>query len=366
MIADGWGAKHIEATNAYTGNTPSYQNDPAWTRNWISTFPSGCGYNSNQAWNDFSYVLECATDSAAAATALFTGIKTQNGRINVSLDLDSRFVNIGEIAKTLGKAVGAVSSVPVSHATPGAWTSHNNNRQNGYAISDEALFEDPNTTGLPSETGYAGGHGANIPSVDVLIGDRRAGYVNSGIRDKLASESGQPGKHILVERSPGQDGGAILSALADDPGTTKLAGLFDHIYHTADDSGFDPENPTLADSSVAALKVLNRNGNGFVLLVEGGAVDWASHANNMDHMIGELIDFNEAVQAVADWVEDSTNGSSWLNTLLIVTGDHETGYLTAGPNTFPDKPLGEISDRTLALEKLISGSGVSILSIVIM
>ena len=72
-------------------------------------------------------------------------------------------------------------------------------------------------------------------------------------------------------------------------------------------------------------------------------------------MIGELIDFNEAVQEVIDWVEDPNNGSSWSNTLLIVTGDHETGYLTPGPGIFPNNSLGEVSERTLALEKMISG-----------
>ena len=117
------------------------------------------------------------------------------------------------------------------------------------------------------------------------------------------------------------------------------------------------ENPTLADSTIAALTVLNRNPNGFVLMVEGGAVDWSGHANNMDNMIGEMIDFNEAVQDVIVWVEDPTNGSGWNDTLVIVTGDHECGYLTAGPGIFPDVSLGVVSDTTLALEKIYSGSG---------
>lgn len=91
-------------------------------------------------------------------------------------------------------------------------------------------------------------------------------------------------------------------------------------------------------------------------MVEGGAVDWAGHANNMDRMIGELLGFNEAVQAVIDWVDDPHNGSNWDNTLVIVTGDHETGYLTAGPGVFPDQPLGAVNSSTLALEKELAGS----------
>jgi len=92
-------------------------------------------------------------------------------------------------------------------------------------------------------------------------------------------------------------------------------------------------------------------------MIEGGAIDVAAHANNMYAMIGEMIDFNEAVQAVIDWVEDPSNGSDWNNTLVIVTGDHESGYLTAGPGVFPDEPIGDVNNTTLSLEKLITNGG---------
>ncbi|MEW6570086.1 MAG: alkaline phosphatase [Nitrospirota bacterium] len=191
----------------------------------------------------------------------------------------------------------------------------------------------------------------------MIIGDGREGYVNDAIRNKLKSESGDTGKHFLVERKAGVDGGNALLAAANSQSVTKLAGLFDHVYHTADDSDYSPENPTLAESTIAALTVLNKNPDGFILIVEGGAIDWAGHANNMDQMIGEMIDFNEAVQAVIDWVNDSNNGSGWNNTLVIVTGDHETGYLTGGWGVFPDWPLGDVNNSTLTLEKIVSNSG---------
>jgi alkaline phosphatase len=66
-------------------------------------------------------------------------------------------------------------------------------------------------------------------------------------------------------------------------------------------------------------------------MVEGGAIDWASHGNQSGRMIEEQIDFDNAVDAVMDWVRESSN---WGETLLIVTGDHETGYLT-GPGSDP-------------------------------
>jgi alkaline phosphatase len=78
--------------------------------------------------------------------------------------------------------------------------------------------------------------------------------------------------------------------------------------------------------------VLDADGDGFFLMVEGGAVDWASHANQAGRTIEEQVDFNKAVDAVLRWVRDN---SDWGDTLVIVTGDHETGYLW-GPGTGAD------------------------------
>ena len=188
MIADGWGEKKIEAANRYTATTPLYQTDPLWVSYYMSHFPIGGSYDPALAWTDFNYVLlDPITDSAAAASALYSGVKTQNGRISVTDDGLVRLYTIADKARDFGRGLGAVSSVPVSHATPGAWTSHNDDRGNAYAIADEALFEDPSTTGPPIQAGYAGGHGPTIPSVDVLIGDRRSGYVNTAIQMKVDS-----------------------------------------------------------------------------------------------------------------------------------------------------------------------------------
>ncbi len=133
------------------------------------------------------------TDSAAAATALFTGTKTGNIRINVSEDGLTRLTSIADKARNVGKAVGAVTTVYISHATPGAWLAHNDSRGNGFAIADEGLWGNPNTTGTLSNSPYYGGsHGSTFPPADVVIGaghpDWDGGqYVNSAMRDKLGS-----------------------------------------------------------------------------------------------------------------------------------------------------------------------------------
>jgi alkaline phosphatase len=362
MIADGWSANDIEATKKYCQATLSCPATPPydqWTKYFMSTYygGTGCGYDPNQAWSNFNYVKTgCITNSAAAATAMWTGSKTQNGRISVSSG-GSRLVTIEERARTFGMASGAISTVELSDATPGAWVAHNDTRDNTYAIADEGFFGDPNTTGTPSTPQYGGGHGPTLPTADVIIGDGRPTYVSDAITTKLRTESGQAGKHYLVERQSGQNGGNNLIAASNDPNVTKLAGLFDQTYRLADGSGYTLENPTLSESSTAALNVLNKNTNGFVLMIEGGAVDWGGHAMNLNYAVGEMIDFNDAVQTVINWIENPSNGSNWNNTLLIVTGDHETGYLTAGPGVFPNQPLGTVNDSTIALEKININTG---------
>lgn len=380
MIGDGWGIKHIEATGKYTGHDPVYK---SWQSYWMSTYAEGGGYDPDLAWSDFDYVKRGATDSAAAATAMYTGTKTKPSMLNVSVD-GQRLFSIAEKARMLNMAVGAVSSVQISHATPGGWYAHNDYRYNSYAIAEEGLFGEPQATygqwdwnqrvryfaqtifnWLPRSRKifkdlYSGDHGPSQP-VDVLIGADGTGYsdesyINDYIRERLLSESSQPDKHTLIVSVDGEDNGARLTGMAENENITKLVGLFGHSYRLADGSGHNLENPTLAEMTISALVVLGRNPNGFVLLIEGGAIDFAGHDNNMNRMIGEQIDFDEAVLEVVSWIEDNSNGSSWDNTLVIVTGDHESGYLTAGPGVFPDQPLGEVSDRTISLEKEVEGS----------
>jgi alkaline phosphatase len=363
MIADGAGANHLAAANAYYGQMPVYQ---TWPHYWASTYAAGGGYDPAAAWADFNYVMMGATDSAAAATALAAGVKTASGRISVSTDGGQRLFALTEQARGQGRGVGAVTSVDISHATPGAWLAHNSSRDNGYAIADEALWGDPNTTG--SGGAYSGGHGPTTPPVDVLIGGGHPAwspasiYFNSGQRDQLASDDEQLEAFTFVERTAGQaDGGARLLAAAQMDGITRLAGLFggpggNLEYRLPDGTGHDAENPTLAEMTEAALAVLSRDPNGFVLMVEGGAVDWAAHANTMTRVIGEVDGFNSAVQAVIDWIDRPGDVADRHNSLVIVTADHETGYLTAGPGVFADQPLGMVTTATLALEKPVKNT----------
>jgi alkaline phosphatase len=94
---------------------------------------------------------------------------------------------------------------------------------------------------------------------------------------------------------------------------------------------FNQSVPTLVEMTRAALNILDDDRDGIFLMIEGGAVDWASHLHESGRMIEEHIDFDLAVEAVMDWVQANSN---WGETLLIVTSDHENGYVL-GPGSDP-------------------------------
>jgi alkaline phosphatase len=160
--------------------------------------------------------------------------------------------------------------------------------------------------------------------------------------DYQALKNGTTGQGwTFVEQKAGVNGADSLKSTASK--ATKLFGLYggrsgNIPYRLANGSRRNIENPTLADITRAALTVLGKNRNGMFLMVEGGAIDWAAHANDIDEMIGEVIDFDKAVASVKQWV-DSVD-PTWKDTLLIVTADHETGYLTRGSGIFPNVLLG--------------------------
>ncbi len=87
---------------------------------------------------------------------------------------------------------------------------------------------------------------------------------------------------------------------------------------------FIPTMPTLVAMTRGALNVMGKNPRGFFLMVEGGAIDHAAHANQPGRLIEEQIDFNHSIQAIVDWVNIHSN---WDETLVIITADHETGLI---------------------------------------
>jgi len=279
-----------------------------------STAPQG--YNPVEMWKDFNYIKEgdnylAYTGSAAAATALYTGKKTTRGRMGMSWN-EIPLTLITEIADSLGKATGAVTSVQFSHATPGAVWSHIKNR-NVYAdIANQMIYD----SGLDvimgcgdpmegSEYKYVGGKSTWW---DITDKDGANGFV-------YIHDVGEFRK-LAIEEIKGDIPAKVIG-----------------IPHATNTLSENPQDvPTLETLAMGAIRVLSQNPNGFFLMIEGGAVDRKNHANDIEAMVKEQADFNNAVGAVKKWVRKN---SSWKENLVIVTADHECGMLW-GPETYTD------------------------------
>lgn len=283
------------------------------------------GYDPMRTWEVFHHAkgnedYTRFTGSAAAATALYTGCKTTIGR--VSADRHGRELRtIGQIARARGRSVGAVTSVQLSHATPACLYAHNLSRANYAAIAREMVY----ASGLTVLCGA--GHPEYDNDGRAVGPDRRDYQYVGGEQTWRQLREGSTGKGwTLVEDLE------AFRRIAENPrkAPARMLGVprvRDTLQFMRSGSGMGRLNenvPDLPTLTRAAVSVLARNPEGFLLVVEGGAVDWAGHANDLTRLIQEQIDFNLAVEAVVEWVE---NHSSWKETLVIVTSDHECGQL---------------------------------------
>ncbi|MCX7630127.1 MAG: alkaline phosphatase [Geminicoccaceae bacterium] len=268
----------------------------------------------------YEYVKKNYTDSAAAGTALAAGIKTYNNSIN--FDNNGKPVKmVAEFAKAAGKSTGVVSSVQISHATPAAFAAHNISRNNYAEIGREMIEE-----GL----------------CDVIMGAGHPMFDDDGMYrapagDKAFQYVGGPDTYFkaVTDRTTYQwiETKAQFERLAKGelelkkPKVLGVAQVHTTLQFNRSGQGMGklvPNVPDLATMSLAALQVLAKNERGFFLMIEGGAVDWAAHANDTARLVEEQIDFNRAVRAVVGWIE--RNGGFAQN-LLIVTTDHGNGML---------------------------------------
>jgi len=358
MVADGAGFNTWLAAEMYRGRVGQevYEAE-GWVRLGCTTYPlhqsksarakaeqdPGVVYDPAKAWGTgrsgpagrgafaaYSYLKSTATDSAAAATALATGQKTYNAAINWSdLDQPLQGRTLPELAAAAGKAAGVVTSVPISHATPAALGGAHNASRNRYEeIANEML----NAAWLQVIMGA--GHPAFDDSSQARKLSNEYKYVGGKSTWAQLKAGKHPGGWTLVETKAG------FEALTSGPTPAKVLGLARvgstlqaKRRHQArgDVQPFaDPLNadvPSLELMARAALNCLDDDPQGFYLMIEGGAVDWANHANDPARMVEEQIDFVRAVEAVVAWVEAH---GGWSENLLILTADHECG-LVWGP-----------------------------------
>ncbi|MFZ1291634.1 MAG: alkaline phosphatase [Melioribacteraceae bacterium] len=369
FISDGCGFNHVDAASYYQfGKTGEQIYEKFPVKLAMSTYYlHGNKYNPDSAWTNFDWLKKNATESAGAASAMATGFKTSKKAISFDT-LNRPLETIVDKFEKLGKSTGVISTVPFSNATPAAFVAHNENRQNYKEISEEMILKSK------VDVIMGGGHPFYNPNGTLVnklaeryIGHKEIWDLNNGgkpISDedgKLIEESefryvgGKDVWNMLSNGTAGNDANGdekidLWNFIQDRESFQKymigetpkrLIGVFksgqaSQVERDTTDENWTPFSipfiqsiPTLTEMTLSAINVLDENKNGFFLMAEGGAVDWAAHDHFLNRTIEEQIDFNLAVEAACKWVEENSN---WDETLIIVTADHETGYLL-GPNS---------------------------------
>jgi len=288
------------------------------------------------------------TDSASSATSMCSGIKTYNDAINVD-PMGREVVPIARTLQEQGFAIGVVTSVPISHATPACAYANNVHRDDYQDLTRDML-------GRPSVF-----HPGALPGVDVLIGagigemkdkdgPQGSNFVPGNryltADDLSAIDSKNGGQYVIAQRTVGAAGPSVLdkavtTAIAE---KKRLFGYFGvakgHLPFQTADGRFDPvisfgndaaakaevytpndltENVNLSEMSVAAVNVLQARSDKWWLMIEAGDVDWANHSNNIDNSIGAVRSGDAAFKSITEWIEKH---EGWNDTLLVVTADH--------------------------------------------
>ena len=229
------------------------------------------------------------TDSAAAATAMATGYKVNNGVISMEFPgSGTPLKTLLEIFKAQDKWTGLVSTTYITHATPAAFAAHNPERNNLADIAHDYL---------------------HLTRPNVLLGGG-----GNGLTEKDAEAAGYT---VVTDRE------GLLNLDTDTENC--VSGQFGdtnipYIFDGSDDL------PQLSEMVSVALDILCNAQGGFFLLVEGGRIDHAGHSNDIERNILETIEFSKTVQIIFDGVAGRDD------TLILVTADHETGGLKVHKN----------------------------------
>jgi alkaline phosphatase len=281
LIGDGMGFEQVKAAGMYKNGSPGTLAFEAFPHTGQVTT-----YSANSS----------VTDSAAAATAIATGFKVNNDVISVLLPGDGRELQtLLEFFKALGRSTGLVTTTYITHATPAGFGAHEPSRNSTNAIAADYLTQ---------------------TRPDVLFGGGAYG---------MSASSAQAAGYTVVSTA------AEMLAL-----DTETAAMVSGQFGSGQlpyELGWNSNLPHLSQMAETALHILDNDPDGFFLMIEGGLIDWAGHANHLPNTVWETIEFAETVQKVVDWAAGRTD------TLIIVTADHETGGLTVtannGINNYP-------------------------------
>ena len=263
FIGDGMGPEQVKFGEIIKDNKLSFQE-----------FPYSTTVNTNSLDGLGGYTT---TDSAAAATALATGVLTTNGRVGLGPEREAPLETIMDFAQTLGKRTGVITTEGLNGATPMGFSSHAVDRSLGRNLLEEAA----KTSGINFFASDA---------TDDLNCFTKAGY-------------------------------SVISGLDMYDVVKEDEKIFCNMMIKA---GVEEDNETYEtfhETVATALDFLSQDEDGFVLMAEGAHIDHGGHNNDIDYMVEELLAFDQGVEAALEWAKGRTD------TVIIVTADHETGDL---------------------------------------
>ena len=288
FIGDGMSSPQTNAAQVYNGNNVSGAIE--LEKLTFTQFPVvGLQYTQDST----SFCPDFCPDSASTATSLSSGFKTHSGVIGMGVDKVTAGETIAEkVKQQLGWKVGIISSVTLNHATPAAYYAHIASRNDYYEIGEQMA-----ASGFDY---FAGGSLLENDGDALYEVLEDAGYTVTSDRDTILSLNADSGKVYAVSPEL-QDDGAMKYAL-----------------------DMDDDDITLAEFVRKGIDVLY-NEKGFFLMCEGGKIDWAGHANDAVANISDTIALDEAVEVALEFAFQHPD-----ETLIIVTGDHETGGMTIG------------------------------------
>lgn len=281
MIGDGMGPAYLAAYRYYKDDATTKAVEPTiFDQLWVgvaTTYP-----------DDHTVV----TDSAAAATALSTHIKSYNGAIAVDHD-HKPLTTMMEIAKGKGMATGIVATAQINHATPAAFMAHNKTRKAYNEIAND--YVDNKVGGkFVADVMFGGGISYFERKDRNLAGEfKQAGYQYANNWQDFTK----------INKLPAM---ALLSPVGFP-------------------SALDTQVPQpLAQMTEKALTLLGKEKQGFAIMIEGSQIDWCGHANDVACAMAEMQDFDNAIRVAKAFVDKHPD------TLLVITADHETGGLSLG------------------------------------
>ncbi len=292
FIGDGMGVNQVNGTETYMAALEGRIGTKPLT---FADFPYTALATTYSASNGI-------TDSAAGGTALATGAKTYNGCLGLLPDSITPVTSVAVWAQQTGAAVGVTTSVSVDHATPASFYAHQDNRSKYYEVGKDLIAS---KFDFFAGSDFLKPEQKNSNEPNLYVQAENAGYtIARGYKD-YQKKCKKADKMIMLQ--------------------TEAASKIDRsaIPYAIDRKKGDM---TLQEITRAAINFLyKKNPEKFFLMVEGGKIDWACHANDAATVYEEIKDMDEAVRVAYEFYCQHPD-----ETLIVITADHETGGIGLG------------------------------------